>query len=185
MTRGHTQWDVARVANAMAVRTTVHIDPTKITPRIKNKLIKWLRDGIVVGGYRSEARKLADLLCDKFDLPAARSLWSGVNLSYPSEALAREVVALLHADWASFILEQPHYAKDSYYKRAYTRAVEQLTSAEHYKFSEGLTIHDRKYRDQIVACMSKYMTDDQRAQIELAVQAVMGTEPIHCFTYGE
>lgn len=182
----HTQWDVARVANTMAVRTTVQIDPTKITPRIRTKLIKWLRDGVVIGGYRSEARKLADLLCEKYELPAARSLWSGIRLSNPSEELAKEVVTLLQADWASFIMELPHYnTQDSWYRRNYLRTIEELTGPEYYKFDDGITVHDRKFRDKMMMCVNKYLTDKQREQIEIAVAAVNGTEPIHCFTYGD
>lgn len=181
MTRPHTHWDVARAANTMAVRTTIQIDPTQITPRIKNKLINWLRSGVVLGGYRSEARKLGDMLADKFKLPTTRSHWYGVSLSYPSKELADEVVALMTADWLAFVLEHPNVnIPNHYYYKQHHNVLRELTK-NWSTFNNSVPVHDRKFRDQIVACADKHMTDKQRAQIESAVAAITGTAPIDCY----
>lgn len=181
MTRPHTHWDVARAANTMAVRTTIQIDPTQITPRIKNKIIKWLRSGVVLGGYRSEARKLGDMISDKFKLPSTRSHWYGVHLAYPSKELAAEVLLFLQADWTAFILENPHCNKESHwYYKQYHDVADKL--ANHWEsFSSGISIHDKHFRNKIVEAVDKHMTDEQRAQIEIAVAAITGTEPIDCY----
>lgn len=122
MTDKMTHWDIARYANTMAVQSTIAIDPTKITVRIKNKLLKWLDQSHLDGGYRSEARKLGELLTRKFQLPTTMTTWRGVEARVTNEQMASELQELLRADWAAELLERPHMNK-GWYRQRYDEAM--------------------------------------------------------------
>lgn len=179
-----TQWDIARAAKTMAVRTSVTLDPTLITPRIKNKLIKWLESGYLDGGYRSEARKIGDMLVDKFDLPMSHSSWRGLSLSNPSKELADEVVEVLTADWTAFILENPQYmrAERNWYKDQYNHAMNWLQNDRSGK--RFLNTHDNNFRKQVLELVCKHQGEDDKRRVQVAIDAIKSGEPIHLYNYG-
>lgn len=181
-----TQWDVARTANTMAVVTTVSIDPNKITLRIKNKLVRWLHDGHLAGGYQSHARKIGDLLVDKFNLPTTHATWRGIYVRNDSvhEQAKQTILSYLEADWTAFILEHPEYnnrGHHNWYRQHYDNAVNAIKCGE----TAYLDIHDKHYRKMVTDVLASAITDAQRDRIQQAVDAVNGTELIHCFAYGE
>ncbi len=176
----HNHWDVARAANTMAVVSSVSIDPTKITTRIKNKLIKWLEQGHLDGGYRSEARKLGDMIADKFKLHVTTSSWRGVHVRCGNIAADNEISELLQADWAAELLENPHMGR-GWYAQQYEQAQRYLRG--HVPDVVHLYIHNKDYRQKIIDVQTKHITDKERAAIQKAITAVNGTEPIHIFTY--
>lgn len=176
-------WDVARAANTMAIRTTVTLDPNLITPRIKNKLIKWLESGFLDGGYRSEARKIGDMLVDKYELPVSRKSWRGLQISNPSRELAAELKELMNADWLAFIMEHPNVNKpEHWYHKDYHASIHWLDK-ERYG-SRYLTIHDEKsYRAQILHTVERHTGKEGAERIARAIEAIKGTEPIHLYTH--
>jgi hypothetical protein len=181
-----TQWDVARTAKTMAVVTTVSIDPTKITTRIKNKLTRWLHDGHLEGGHQSHARRLGDLLADKFRLPTTHLTWRGLYVQHDSvnDDAKRKILELLEADWIAFILENPHYnnrGHHNWYRQHYDNAVNAIKCGDR----AFLDIHNPQYRKDIIQIMSASITTDQRDRINKAIAAINGTEVIHCFSYGD
>lgn len=176
----HNHWDVARAANTMAVVSTVCIDPTKITTRIKNKLTKWLDQGHLDGGYRSEARKLGDMLADKFNLPMTMTSWRGVHVRCGNKPADDEISELLQTDWTAMLIERPEMNR-GWYKDRYEDAQRYLRG--HVPDTIHLYIHNKEFRQQIIDVQAKYITDKDRAAIKQAIDAVNGTEPIHIFTY--
>lgn len=183
MTNRLNHWDIARYANTMAVQSTIAIDPTKITVRIKNKLLKWLEQAHLDGGYRSEARKLGELLTDKFQLPTTMATWRGVQARVTNKQMGKELQELLRADWAAELLERPHLGKEgNWYRMQYDEAMKQLARVNP-KLTVSLYIHNKEYRQPIIDCLNKYVTEEERSRIQVAIDALKGTEPIHCFTY--
>lgn len=174
------QWDVARAANTMAVVTNIAIDPNKITVRIKNKLIKWLETGYLDGGYRSEARKIGEMLAQKFNLPTTATTWRGLHARITNKQMGRELSELLQADWAAEVLERPHIAR-SWYAGKYDEALDACERADGVDFH--IYLHNKEFRQPMVDVLAKHITDDERAALQLAIDAIKGTEPIHCFTY--
>lgn len=174
------QWDVARAANTMAVVTNIAIDPTKITVRIKNKLIKWLESGHLDGGYRSEARKIGDLLAEKFNLPTTATTWRGLHARITNKQMGREISELIQADWAAELLDRPSLAR-SWYAGKYDEALDACKRADGVEVH--IYLHGKEYRQAIIDVLTKYITDDERTALQLAIDAIKGTEPIHCFTY--
>lgn len=176
----YNHWDVARAANTMAVVSSVSIDPTKITVRIKNKLIRWLEQGHLEGGYASQARKLGDMLADKFELPTTMSSWRGLHVRTGNPVVDDEVSELFQADWTAEILDNPSMKK-SWYGRQYEESQHYLRN--HIPATVHLYVFNKDVRDKIIKVQQKNLTDKDRAAIQRAIDAINGTEPIHVFTY--
>lgn len=181
MTDKMTHWDIARYANTMAVQSTIAIDPTKITVRIKNKLLKWLEQSHLDGGHRSEARKLGELLTDKFQLPTTMRTWRGLQARVTNRQMASELQELLRADWTAELLDNPHM-NSGWYRDKYDEAM-RLIDAANPKLTIHLYIHNREYRQPVIDCLNKYITDEDRSRIQVAIDALKGTDPIVCINY--
>lgn len=181
MTDKMTHWDIARYTNTMAVQSTIAVDPTKITVRIKNKLLKWLDQSHLDGGYRSEARKLGELISQKFQLPTTMSSWRGVQARVTNKQMAKELQELLRADWTAELLEDPGMSR-GWYAQQYDESMRRLALANP-KLTVSLYIHNEEYRQPIIDCLNKYVTDEERARIKQAIEALKGTEPIVCINY--
>lgn len=173
-------WDVARYANTMAVQSTIAIDPSKITVRIKNKLLKWLNDAHLNGGYRSEARKLGELLSESFKLPTTMSTWRGVQARATSPETAKELLDILLADWTAFTLENPGYER-GWYGNQYRKAVADLSKCD--GTLVPLYIHDKQYKELIIQNLKRRITDEDRQRIQLAIEAIKGNKPIVCIVH--
>lgn len=173
-------WDIARYANTMAVQATIAIDPTQITARIKNKLIKWLEQAHLDGGHRSEARKLGELLAKRFQLPTTMTTWQGVRAHVTSRQMAKELRELLRADWAAALLEHPHMnGSTNWYRRQYEAAMRCIAEVDP-KVAVDIQVHSKEYRRSILECLGKYVTAEERSRIQQAINALNGTEPIVC-----
>ena len=172
-----TQWDVARAANTMGVVTTVHIDPTKISKIIKNKLIRWLKDGYLEGGYRSEARKLGDMLVDKFELDSVKYTWRGISVVSPTPELRGKLLELLDADWAAYILEHPE-ANRGWYMDNYRTSRKQLANGSREVY---MNFHNKEFRRAAAGLINDFCNPDRGKKVKEVVDALNGTEPIHIY----
>jgi hypothetical protein len=172
-------WDLARDAKTMGVTTTLVIDPTKVTIRVKNKISKWLEVGYLEGGYRSEARKLADMLVKKYNLEAVGLSWRGVGVVNPSPELVAKLVPILDADWTATILENPSTAK-GWYQKQYKETREQLLDGVQEVY---LTIHDKSLRAQAGRLVGEMSSSNRKQLVKSALDAINGNEPIHVYTH--
>jgi hypothetical protein len=94
--------------------------------------------------------------------------------------MGQELSVLIQADWAAELLERPGLAR-SWYADKYKEA---LAACERADGDEvHIYLHSSVFRQPMVDVLTKYITDDERAALQLAIDAIKGTEPIHCFTY--
>lgn len=171
-------WDVARDANTMGVVTQMVIDPTKVTVRIRNKIVKWLEQGFIEGGYSSHARKLCDMLVKKYELEAVGFSWRGIRVHNPSSELAGKLIEILDADWAAYLLESP--GTNTYYQGIYNDARRKLGVCQ----DTFICIHDKDLRRSAGLLISELSNQDRKDRVKQAIDAITGTEPIHMYTYG-
>lgn len=52
----------ARLLGAPGVEATIRLNPTGLSTRMRNAVVKALRTGVVVGGWGSKARKITELI---------------------------------------------------------------------------------------------------------------------------
>lgn len=174
-------YDVARITSTMGVRTTVELDPTKVTVRVKNSIKKQLREGFISGGYRSQAAKIAEALTASLKLPVARTWWRGVVISNVPQEVRKEVWAMYEADWAAELLERPHIGRNKYYLHQYEETKKNLLNGWLGKFN--VTFQDPAFATKAREFLAKSMTAADREIIEKAIDRLDGTEIIHLITY--
>ncbi len=175
-----TYYDVARMATTMAMKTTIVLDPTQITVRVKNSIKKQLRSGFITTGYRSHAAKIAEAITQKFELPVVRTWWRGAVVHHPNRETRQYLLGLFEADWAAELLERPHIARNRYYLQQYEQTVKALRgNAQQFH----VTFQDRAFAEQARNYLSQCMTAAAREKIEKALDALDGTDPIHITTY--
>lgn len=177
-----TYYDVARLANTMGVKTTIVLDPMKITKRVKNSIKRQLRLGCITGGYRSEAAKIANILVDKYELPVARESWRGAFVNNISMDAKKRILELFVADWAATLLERPEYSNINYYVQKYNQTKIDLESAHTSKFfvpfQNAIFLLDAR------KVLAESITPEQQQRIENVINNVLdGTNPTHVITY--
>lgn len=171
---------LARYINTMAVHTNITIDPTQISVRIKNKLLKWLSVGAVDGGHRSDARKLGEMLMHSFDLPITLAAWRGVGVRVSRPEVAEQVIELLRADWTAWKLENGRIDQGYYFKRFQEGCEELRQCAGNNVF---LLVHHKQFVYSIRQLLVQNMSPEERERIAHAMAALQGTEPIHVVNY--
>jgi hypothetical protein len=70
-------YDIARQLKLSGVVVQAHIDPTRITPRIKKMTQAMLRKGVLKGGWNSKSLQLAQTLMRDSNLPVLHH-WNAV-----------------------------------------------------------------------------------------------------------
>lgn len=176
-----THWDVARMANTMAMKVTVELDPKQITVRVKNSIKRQLRAGVISGGYRSEAAKIAEQLVAKLNLAVTRKLWRGMQIGSISMDQKRRIADIYRADWAAYTLENPENARHPYYKKRYDEAMIDLSRSSTRDFY--VSFQQSAFADQAYAILTESITPEQWQEIEQAITLLDTNEPIHITTY--
>lgn len=176
-----THWEIAALAKTMAMKVTVELNPEHITSRIKNSIKKQLRAGVITGGYRSEAAKIAEQIVKKMDLAVTRKQWRGLQVGAITMDQKQRIAELFRADWASYTLEHPGIGNSTYYKDRYAETMRKLADARSCDFFLGF--QQSAFADQAYAVLAESITPEQRHEIERAVALLDGNEPIHITTY--
>lgn len=172
-------WEIARTAKIMGVKTTILLDPTDITVRVKNNVKRMLRNGRIRGD--GNASNIADLIRKKFDLPVSRDWWRGMHIGSVSVDVKHQLLGIVQADWASETLENPGYTQHSYYRNRHKEQLISLQSPTAKNFS--LAFHDPAYYNQAAAVLAASMTEKDRQVIEDAIVYLDGIDPIHILNY--
>ena len=113
---------VRKIRHLPGINLTATIDPTRVTKRLKNATQKMLRSGVLVGGYTSKARMLAEqLLSDESrDAPVYVSKWGVVitDMALLTNDVREPILELIDAarmiEIASEPRSNPTYINDRY-----------------------------------------------------------------------
>ena len=174
-----THWDIARAAKTMGVQASIRLDPDKITVRVKNKLVKQLRQGVISGGYQSHARRIGELLCDTLALPLARD--NGYYMTLPaglSADLREQIKEIYNADWTAHVTEGQagHYIKHMVRERDYKLSQLDKGTEDIY-----MSLHDKVFKQQVIELLGADVVRNNQKQIDHAVELLCGDAPIHCY----
>lgn len=84
------------------VVATIHLDPKRLTPRIRNGAKRMLASGAITGGYQSQTAKVATLVSDVFGLGLRRG--NDLKVSGNDTELREEIAKVREADLAAWLL---------------------------------------------------------------------------------
>lgn len=175
-------YDVARMANTMGIKTTVVLNPTQVTARVKNSIKRQLRNGRITGGYRSHAANIAKYLAEKYELPVLQDGWRGFSVGSINMETKAAIRGFFEADWAAELLERPGMAKqDGYYRARYEEGLENLSKPNTRNFF--LLFHDKTLSERASEFIGQQMDSKDRERIEKVVDLLDGTEEIHITTF--
>lgn len=176
---GTSHYDIARTVKIMGMQTTVKLDPTKVTVRVKNNVKRMLRMGRIQGN--GDAANIADQIRKKFALPVTRDWWRGMEIGTVSVDTKHLLRGIMEADWAAQILDSPGYNAHPYYRERHAEAILNLKSPGAKNFN--LAFHDRAFYEQAANVMAASMTERDKKVIEDAIVYLDGTELIYITTY--
>jgi hypothetical protein len=166
--------NIAIADGTMGVVTTVAIDPTRISPRVKKKLIRFLQQGLLEGGYRSDARKLGELMIEAFDLNISSNTWCGIHVVNASSELKKELLTLRQADWSAYIMENPERGRQTGWDyRRMRDDIAQLESSS--SPSSFLHFADHQYRRLASTVIAQHLPPEFKASVQKAIDALNGT----------
>jgi hypothetical protein len=165
-------WEIARASKTQGVVVSLTIDPKLISPRIRNKLVRWLKQGTLEGGYRSEARKLGDLLAKAFDLDMSCYYRNSLSVVDASPELCDELLELRKADWSAFAME------NGVHRWVHSRLRENIHMLEMRRSSFTLYFQTTSLRRLAVQAIQKHLTDEKKQRIQRVIDAINGEAPI-------
>jgi hypothetical protein len=169
-------FDQVRMMKMMGVTATVVINPAKLSTRIRNAAIEMIEKGYLMKGYRSQARQIADAIAQKFCIDIGRSYHSFVSSEFVPREMRGTFIEIMTADAAAYRLTESggNWSK-SYLAKAYAEAKDSIQNSGKVKYNFRADKFANQARDLLSACL----TNEDRANIQAALIALRGTEPIN------
>jgi hypothetical protein len=100
-------YDRARLLGAPGVEATIRLNPIGWSTRMRNAVVKALRTGVVPGGWRSDARKISQLILEARQLQYVRNDGWNIHVKTPlvlPDAARKKAVELLTVDYTAYRL---------------------------------------------------------------------------------
>ena len=101
-------YERGRLTGISGMESVLTLNPASMGPRIKKSVIRMLEKAHITGGWASQSRKVAELLADKFGLSILQTRWNGLTIyAPPTDEVRDQLIALVRADIAAFLLDNP------------------------------------------------------------------------------
>lgn len=153
---------VRKIRHLSGLQLTAIIDPSQISKRIKNAAQKMLRTGVLVGGYTSKGRMLAEQMMQTFNQPAIGSAtqWGSFigEMAMVPKDKREQLVELINA---SRLIEHANSPNTSYINARYDRIVGEAKTCKtgHVSFN----LHNKEMNQQIMEFVSSLRKPEQVA----------------------
>lgn len=134
-----TLYERGRLTGISGMESVLTLNPANMGPRIKKSVIRMLENAHITGGWSSQSRKVAELLAEKFGLNVLQTRWNGLTIyAPPTDHVRNELIGLVRADIAAFLLDNPGYHR-SWYSDQAKKTVEELEAgtAKYVDFRNG------------------------------------------------
>jgi hypothetical protein len=159
----------------MGVTATVVIHPDQLGTRIRNAAIEMLEKGYLMRGYRSQARQVADAIAKKYDINIGRNYHSFISSESVPHEMRGRFIEIMTADAAAYRLTEGGFSSKSYLAKAYEEAKDSIQNSGKVKYNFRIDKFANDARNLLSSCMTK----QDRANIQAALIALRGTEPIN------
>jgi len=157
---------VRKIRHLPGLQLTASVNPSHITKRVKNAAQRMLRTGLLVGGYTSQSRILAEQMFDSFNQKAIGSAtnWGAhvKDMSVLDKAGREQLIELLNA---SRLVEHANKTpNDRYINDRYDHMIREVNT-----FTTGplmFRAFNKAVNQQIMEFVSSYRTPEQAAAHE-------------------
>jgi hypothetical protein len=167
-----------RITGISGMESVLTLNPANMGPRIKKSVIRMLEEAHITGGWNSQSRKVAELLAEKFKLNMLQTRWNGVTLfAQPQPEHVEEIIELLKADMALFVMENPNYAR-SWYTRQCDETIAQLRegTAKFVDFRNGI------YSKKAIELINMHLSPEYVAKSKRVIDMLVNNTPISITT---
>lgn len=165
-----------RMMKMTGVTASVVIHPAKLGTRLRNSAVEMLEKGYLMKGYRSQARQVADAIAQKFRIKIGRNYRSFVSCESMSHDIRGEFIELMTADVAAYRLtEHGGNWSNSYLARAYKEEKETIQHSGNVRYN----FQSDQFADKARDLLASKLTIEDKANIQAALTALRGTEPIN------
>ena len=101
-----------RVTGLAGVETVVTLYPDKLGARMKNSVIRMLKNAHVTGGWTSKSKRLTEKLAERFQLCMTKGRYGSLTLyASPEPEVRGELINLIRADLSLFLLEADTHSR--------------------------------------------------------------------------
>jgi hypothetical protein len=167
-----------RLTGINGVESVLTLYPDRLGPRIKQAVIKMLENAHITGGWRSQSRQVAEALAEKYSLSILQTRWNGLTLfAQPTPEVRDQLIELVKADIALFLLENPNYHRSWYTQQAQTTVNELEGGSIKY-----IDFRTREYTKQAIALINQELPKHIIEQNQRVIALLKGSDPIHLTT---
>lgn len=173
--------DRGRLTGMPGTETTVTLYPQRLGVRMRNSVIRMIENRSIEGGWSSKSRQIAESLCKQYGLQVGINNGNGVRIIGMAPHAAPLLLETIQADWAAWLLEQPHY-RTGYYRNCFDQAMESIRRVDQNFYSY---IHDSQTCRKVVAILAEHTTQELKDKSTAIANLLRGTEPIRIVTFQE
>jgi hypothetical protein len=171
-------FDRGRLTGISGMESVLTLHPDRMGTRIKKNVIKMLENAHITGGWKSQSRQVAEQLAVTFELTMLQDRYNGIKLyAAPAPEVRDELIDLIKADIAMFLLEHPDYHRQWYSERA-RDAIELLQSGK----SGTIDFRTQPIVKQAVALINKSLPDKARDANQRVIDLLLSNKPIYITT---
>jgi len=169
-----------RITGMPGTETVVTLHPQRLGTKMRNSAIRMLETRVLEGGWSSKSRKIAEALAENHGLQVSTNNWNGIHISGITEEAAPIVKGLAQADWTAWVLENPHYNRDGYYRDRFDEAIKDIEQLNPKFF---ITMHDKESIRKIKETLVEHTPQHLKDKAVQVANLLRGTEPIHITTF--
>ncbi len=167
-----------RLTGIAGMESVLTLHPDRLSPRIKNAVIKMLQNAHITGGWQSKSRQVAEQLAETFQLSVLQTRWNGLTLyAQPTAEVRDQLIEFVKADIAAFLLEHPDYHR-SYYTNSARDTVESLRNGT----IKYIDFRSTAYTKQAIALINQDLPDEFKQANQKVIDLLKGGAPIHITT---
>lgn len=171
-------YDIGRTIQLPATKTTVELDPTQLTKRLRSAIARNLRRGIGYG--RGAAAQISSLLASKYGIAFTTEYEPSISRPRVLQLSQddREALRLLIIqDYAEFCLDNEYAHRNTYYQSQYQRHLDICAGTN----DDGYVIRFLLRRSKTTALNKFIDTAENNAECvrtQQIIDALNGNEPI-------
>jgi hypothetical protein len=168
-----------RITGMPGTETTVKLHPQRLGVRMRNSIIRQLENRVLTGGWASKARQIAQALAVKNGLQIGSTNWNGLRVLGLTPQAAPLIKEVVHADWTSWILEQPS-GRTGYYRDQYDKAMACIAAHDQNFY---ITMHDKESIRKAIEILADHTSQELKDKAKQVANLLRGTEQIEIITF--
>jgi tyrosine-protein phosphatase YwqE len=166
-------YEASRTLATAGFTAQIHFNPSEVTNRLKKSIQKQIEACSLTGGYSSHASRIAKRLMEQENIPFSRQDWSSLFVQYETKEAREQAVAIINADLAAYILDDPSN-NNKYLKNRAAESIEEIQRGE----SSYLRIHHKEFSKQLRQLMTDTRTPELVAKAKALAKRLDDPTPI-------